>query len=165
MADSETKASSSGGLPESDTLDEDALRAMFSTEMGGEDFYNALADRVDNVEAAKLLRNNGREEAGHARRLLRALSLKVGHEVDPTPEMFTSTAIQLPDAISPKLLSIIRDAELEGDVSYQRWADNEADPQVARLLRLNGREESIHARRVEQVMALLTPPQVALDPA
>jgi rubrerythrin len=50
-------------------------------------------------------------------------------------------------------------------VSYQRWADNEADPQVARLLRLNGREESIHARRVEQVMALLSQPQVALDPA
>jgi hypothetical protein len=36
---------------------------------------------------------------------------------------------------------------------------------VARLLRWNGREESIHARRVEQVMALLAAPPVALDPA
>ena len=79
--------------------------------------------------------------------------------------MLSPTAIQLPDSISPGLLSAIKDAELEGDLSYQRWAENEADPQVARLLRLNGREESIHAVRVEQVMALLTPPQVALDPA
>jgi rubrerythrin len=138
---------------------------MFATELGGEDFYNALAERVENAEAAKLLRNNGREEAGHARRLLRALSLKVGHDVDPTPEMLTPTAIQLPESISPRLLSTIRDAELEGDVSYQRWAANESDPRVARLLRWNGREESIHARRVEEVMALLAPPQVALDPA
>jgi rubrerythrin len=159
MAAYENKMSSTGGLPESDTLDEDALREMFATEMGGEDFYNALADRVDNVEAAKLLRNNGREEAGHARRILRALSLKVGHDVDPTAEMLTPTAIQLPNSINPRLLSTIRDAELDGDLSYQRWADNEADPHVARLLRLNGREESIHARRVEQVMALLAPSQ------
>jgi rubrerythrin len=79
--------------------------------------------------------------------------------------MLTPTAIQLPDSIGPRLLSTIRDAELEGDLSYQRWADNESDPQVARLLRWNGREESIHARRVEQVMALLAAPPVALDPA
>jgi rubrerythrin len=165
MAESESNGSSSGGLPESDTLDEDALRTMIATEFSGEGFYNALADRIDNAEAARLLRNNGKEEAGHARRLLRALSLKVGHEVEPTPEMLSPTAIQLPDSISPGLLSTIKDAELEGDLSYQRWAENEADPQVARLLRLNGREESIHAGRVEQVMALLTPPQVALGPA
>jgi rubrerythrin len=165
MAEPKTNQSSSGGLPESDTLDEDALRKMIATEFSGEGFYNALADRIDNAEAAKLLRNNGKEEAGHARRLLRALSLKVGHDVDPTPEMLTPTAIQVPDSISPGLLSTIRDAEVEGDLSYQRWAENESDPQVARLLRLNGREESIHAGRVEQVMALLTPPQAAFDPA
>jgi rubrerythrin len=165
MAEPESNGPSSGGLPEGDTLDEDALRTMIATEFSGEGFYNALADRIDNPEAAKLLRNNGKEEAGHARRLLRALSLKVGHEVEPTPEMLSPTTIQLPDSISPRLLSTIKDAEVEGDVSYQRWADNETDPQVARLLRLNGREESIHARRVEQVMTLLSPPQVVLDPA
>ena len=165
MAESKSDRSASGGLPESDTLDEGALRTMFTTELGGEDFYNALADRIGNEEAAKLLRNNGKEEAGHARRLLRALSLKVGHDVDPTPEMLTPSAMQLPDSISPRLLSTIKDAELEGDLSYQRWAENESDPQVARLLRLNGREESIHAGRVEQVMALLTSPQATFDPA
>jgi hypothetical protein len=52
MAASKTNQPSSGVLPESDTLDEGALRKMFSTELGGEDFYNALADRVENAEAA-----------------------------------------------------------------------------------------------------------------
>ena len=160
-----SKVNTSGDLNDRETLDEDALREMFTTELSGEDFYNALADRIDNAEAAKLLRNNGKEEAGHARRLLRALSLKVGHEVDPTPEMLTPMTIQLPDSISPALLSTILDAEVQGDLSYQRWAENEPDPQVARLLRLNGREESIHAQRVEQVIALVTPRQVGFDPA
>jgi rubrerythrin len=161
VAESETNT---GDLNERDRLDTDALCKMFTTELGGEDFYNTLAGRIDNEEAAKLLRNNGREEAGHARRLLRAISLKVGHDMDPTPEMLTTTAIQLPDSISLTLLSTILEAELEGDVSYQRWADNEPDPRVARLLRLNGREESIHASRVEQVIALLRPPEVAANP-
>ncbi len=73
--------------------------------------------------------------------------------------------IQLPDSISPALLSTMLDAEIQGDLSYQRWAENEPDPQVARLLRLNGREESLHAQRVEQVIALITRPRDAIDPA
>lgn len=165
VAEADTNASSSGNLNDRETLDEDALRKMFNTELSGEDFYNALADRIDNVEAAKLLRNNGKEEAGHARRLLRALSLKLGYEVDPTPEMLIPMTIQLPDSISPALLSTMLDAEIQGDLSYQRWAENEPDPQVARLLRLNGREESLHAQRVEQVIALITRPRDAIDPA
>ena len=60
MAESKSDRSASGGLPESDTLDEDALRTMIATEFGGEGFYNALADRIDDAEAAKLLLNNGR---------------------------------------------------------------------------------------------------------
>jgi rubrerythrin len=165
MAESETNTHSSADLSERDQLDEDALRQMFTAEVGGEDFYNTLADRIDNEEAAKLLRNNGREEAGHARRLLRAISLKVGHEVDPTADMLTPMPIRLPDSISVALLSTVMEAEVQGDVSYQRWAENEPDPQVARLLRLNGREESIHAGRVELVIALLTPSQGASDSA
>jgi hypothetical protein len=38
---------------------------------------------------------------------------------------------------------------------YQVWADNEPDPQVARLLRLNGREETLHGERVNQAIAIL----------
>ena len=45
--------------------------------------------------------------------------------------------------------------ELNGDAGYQKWADSEADPEVERLLRLNGREETIHAGRAQQVLELL----------
>ncbi|HEX4244601.1 MAG TPA: ferritin family protein [Acidimicrobiales bacterium] len=157
MAETQKNGDSSLDLNQWDQLDEDALRTMFAIELSGQAFYAALAGKVDNQEAAKLLGNNGREEAGHARRLLRALSLKVGHDVDPTPEMLTPGTIPLPDSISPGLFSTILEAELDGDVSYQRWAENEPNPEVARLLQLNGREESIHANRVEQVLTLLTP--------
>ena len=55
-----------------------------------------------------------------------------------------------------RLLGVIVQAEFDGDAGYQRWADNEELPEVERLLRLNGREESIHGRRVEQAIALLS---------
>jgi rubrerythrin len=138
-----------------DALDVDALCALFTLEMTGEDFYSALADRVANDEAADLLRRNGREEAGHARRLERAIALKLGREFTATAEMFERSPITLPAEVGPDLLRMIVQGELDGDAGYQRWADNEADPAVARLLRLNGREETIHGRRVEQAIELL----------
>jgi rubrerythrin len=46
--------------------------------------------------------------------------------------------------------------EVSGDAGYQFWADNETDEEVAKLLRLNGREESIHAERLNEVIALLS---------
>ena len=45
--------------------------------------------------------------------------------------------------------------ELDGDLTYQRWADNEPDEAVAKLLRRNGREEALHGRRVTQAIELL----------
>ena len=63
-----------------DHLDVDGLCSLFSLEMSGEAFYNAMADRVGNDKAAELLRRNGREEGGHARRLQRAIAIKLGTE-------------------------------------------------------------------------------------
>ena len=60
-----------------------------------------------------------------------------------------------PDTISPELLAVIVKAELDGDKGYQRWADLETDPEVQRLLRLNGKEETVHGQRVTEVLALL----------
>jgi Rubrerythrin len=157
VTDAPRKTYSFRQLNELDHLDVDALCSLFTIELGGEDFYNALADRVGNEEAAKLLRNNGREEAGHARRLLRAISIKTGAEVEPTPAMLERPTIPMPETIGPDLFPSLISGELSGDLGYQRWADHEPDAAVARLLRLNGREESIHAGRVEQVIALLAP--------
>jgi hypothetical protein len=50
---------------------------------------------------------------------------------------------------------LIVKAELDGDAGYQRWADNEPDPEVARLLRLNGREETKHGERAQAALAIL----------
>jgi rubrerythrin len=46
--------------------------------------------------------------------------------------------------------------EMSGDAGYQAWADQETDPEVEKLLRLNGREETIHAGRVNQVLEILS---------
>lgn len=45
--------------------------------------------------------------------------------------------------------------EINGDAGYQMWADAESNEEVARLLRLNGREETIHAGRAQQVADIL----------
>jgi rubrerythrin len=138
-----------------DRLDVEALKVLYRVENSGEDFYNALADRVDNPQAAELLRRNGREEAGHARRVLRAIVAKVGTDFEPTPEMQQRFPVSVPDSVSPRLLARLVQGEIDGDAGYQRWADNEPDPEVARLLRLNGREETLHGERAKQVLSLL----------
>jgi rubrerythrin len=141
-------------LGEMDRLDADALRSLFTIELGGEGFYRALADRVDNEEAATLLRRNGREEAAHARRALKAIGIKLGRDVEPTPDMLVTDDVALPDSLEELWPALVQ-GEIEGDALYQRWADNETDPDVQRLLRLSGREETLHAGRVRQVLSLL----------
>lgn len=45
--------------------------------------------------------------------------------------------------------------EVAGDAGYQRWAEHESDPDVQRLLRQNGREETLHSKRVTQAIEIL----------
>ena len=120
MSESET-GYSSRNPNELDHLDVDTMRSLYTLELSGEDFYHALADRVSDHEAARLLRNNGREEGGHAQRLLRALSLKEGADVTPSAAMLERRPVRLPDAIDVRLLTNLVRGELDGDVGYQRW--------------------------------------------
>jgi hypothetical protein len=143
-------------LNELDHLDVDALRSLFTIELGGEAFYDAIAGCVSNERAARLLRNNGREEAGHARRVLRSIAVKRGGDFDPSPDMLVTSAVRLPEKVDAAFFGLLIEAEEGGDTAYQRWADNEPDTDVQRLLRLNGREESIHGRRLEEVIALIS---------
>ena len=136
-------------------LDVAALELLYQLECSGEDFYNTIADRVGDDDAATLLRRNAREEMGHARRVGRAIAIKQGAPFEPSPELRERLAIDLPDPIPVEMLPFVIQGESDGDEWYQRWADNETDPEVERLLRLNGREESLHGRRVTQVMAIL----------
>jgi len=139
-------------------LDVDALRLLYRVECSGEDFYNLLAERIGDARAADLLRRNGREERAHAERIRRVLGIKVGRPYEPTAEDLSRYPVPLPETISAELLPLIVQGEIDGDAGYQRWAERETDPEVQRLLRLNGREETTHGERVREVIALLTGP-------
>jgi hypothetical protein len=155
MTDELDFASASQGLAGLDQLDVPAMELMYKLECSGEDFYNLLADRIGNEEAATLFRRNGKEELGHARRIARAIAIKQGSEFEPAPELQERYTVALPEVVDPAMLPFIVAGEQAGDAGYQVWADNEPDPQVARLLRLNGREETLHGERVAQAIAIL----------
>jgi rubrerythrin len=158
MTDELDFAAASQALAELEQLDVPALELLYKLECSGEDFYNLLAERIGNDAAAELLRRNGREELGHARRVGRAIAIKLGRDFEPSAELQQRYAVELPAAIDARMLPGIVQGEQAGDAGYQKWADAEPDPEVARLLRLNGREETLHGERVTQVMAILGSP-------
>ncbi len=138
-----------------ETLDVDALRLMFRVEMAGEIFYERIAANVDNEEAAQLLRRNGREERGHAERIRRAIGIKLGHSYQPEGSDLEPLAVNLPEILTLDLLPGLVQGEVAGDEGYQRWAEHETDPDVRRLLRQNGREETLHSKRVAEAIEIL----------
>ena len=155
MPDHSNFFSAAAALATIEQLDVDAMRLLFRVERSGEDFYNGLADRIGDLRAADLLRRNGREERGHAERVRRAIAIKLGRPFEPSAEDLAHYSIPLPDVIAPALFPQIVRAEIDGDAGYQRWADREPDPEVQRLLRQNGREETVHGQRVTEVIAIL----------
>lgn len=143
------------GMAGIDQLDVETLRRLYRIECAGETFYNLIAERIGHAEAADLLRRNGREERAHAERVRKVIGLKLGRPYEPTAEDQAPYAIALPPTIGVDLLPLIVQGELAGNADYDRWADRETDPEVQRLLRQNGREETQHGERVQQVIALL----------
>src|SRR2546430_15955782 len=106
-------------------------------------------------EAAALSRGTAKGGRGPARRIARAIAIKQGREFEPSAELQERYTIALPDVIDPAMLPFIVAGEQAGDAGYQGWADNEPDPDVARLLRLNGREETLHGERGTPAVAVL----------
>ena len=155
MTDQQDFFSAAASLGKVETLDVATMELLIKVENSGEDFYNLLADRIGNEEAGELLRRNGREEVGHARRISRAIAIKLGTDYEPAPELLERFEVPLPEVVGLELFPLIVKAELDGDAGYQRWADNEPDPEVARLLRLNGREETKHGERAQAALAIL----------
>jgi rubrerythrin len=142
-------------LGRADVLDVHLMELLWRLECSGEASYLAMAELVDDERAKELLVRNGREEMGHARRVARALSIKLGHEWEPSAELSEPMPVQAPPHLDAQILQMIVEAEQQGDAGYQKWADNETDPEVERLLRLNGREESLHGERITEVIAIL----------
>lgn len=132
------------------------MKILAMIETYGEVFYEVLARGVADEEARKLLLRNGAEERGHAHRLLKAITLKGGtFELPSNAENpFNPFALDQVPANS-ELLGMLQQAEVDGDLQYQAWADAEPNADVAQLLRLNGREETRHFERVAEVKKIL----------
>ena len=133
------------------------MQVLAMIECFGEAYYFVLADNVTDADAKALLKRNGQEERGHAHRLLKAIKLKSGTDYElPTNEdnpffKFAPASLEC----NTDLIAALEQGEIDGDLVYQVWADAESDPQVAALLRQNGKEETRHGERVSEVRKLL----------
>jgi hypothetical protein len=139
-------------------LGPDDLKVLAMIEAAGEAFYFQVADGVQDPQAKELLKQNGREERGHAYRLAKILRLQTGEEftvpdAKENPYLAAGPAT-LPD-ITPEFIASLEHGEADGDRLYQVWAESETDPEIARLLRLNGKEESRHGERDAEVIRRL----------
>lgn len=133
------------------------LQVLAMIEGWGEAFYLALAEGVGHPEARSLLTRNAQEERGHAHRLLKAIALKGGAPF-ALPDAADNPFLQgglAGLALTGDLMTMLQQGEVDGDLTYQAWADAEPDPEVAKLLRQNGVEETRHSERVAQVRTLL----------
>jgi rubrerythrin len=141
------------------TLGPNDLKVLAMIEAAGEAFYFQIAEGVQDPRAKELLRQNGREERGHAYRLAKILRLQTGEEwAVPAAQdnPFLASAPATLPAITPEFIASLEHGEADGDRLYQRWADGAPDPEIAKLLRLNGREESRHGERDAEVIRYLT---------
>ena len=66
----------------------------------------------------------------NARRIAKAISIRLGHEWEPSAEIATLLPIPMPDEISIEMFQGIVQGEMNGDAGYQRWADAESDEEV-----------------------------------
>ena len=148
-------------IGQAETLDIETAELLIRVENSGDVLYNALAERLNNEEAAELLRKNGREEVGHARRMMKVISLKTGTEYVPSAEVLEKFEVELPESLDASSLPMIVEGELQGDIGYQKWASHETDPEIIELLLRNGREETKHAGRVKQAIEILAAAEAA----
>ena len=148
-------------IGQAETLDIETAELLIRVENSGDVLYNALAERLNNEEAAELLRKNGREEVGHARRMMKVISLKTGTEYVPSAEVLEKFEVDLPESLDASSLPMIVEGELQGDIGYQKWASHETDPEIIELLLRNGREETKHAERIKQAIEILAAAEAA----
>ena len=136
-------------------LDVEDLNVLALIEASGNASYSAIADTSDNEVIQSLLKKNGREEVGHAHRIMKALTLLTGDEYElPSDEENPLVSGAAAPALSIELLNMFIQAEYSGEPTYNRWADNEPNVEVAKIYRLIGADEVRHANRLEQVLEI-----------
>src|SRR5688500_2473796 len=145
-------ASPAQALSALDHLDVPELDVLYRLEHNAAEVYERMADLLDDDAAAEVLRRNGREELGHAKRVRRIISLKAGADYVPPPYLEDRWEVTLPEHIAPEVLAAMVEGERGGQADYERWAASEPDPEVARLLRVSGQEEMKHGERLAAVI-------------
>lgn len=133
------------------------MQVLAMIECFGEAFYFVLARHVTHPGARALLERNGREERGHAHRMLKAIRLRTGEDyalpADEDNPFFRFLPAEL--SCDANIIASLEAGEADGDLTYQAWADNEPDAMISNLLRQNGREETRHGQRASEVRRLL----------
>jgi rubrerythrin len=143
-------------LDTKDRLGLDEMKLLVLLETSGEPLYQKLASLAPEGEATELLLTNGREEIAHAQRLKRAIEISTGEPFE-VPSLDENPYAEPPPftELTPELLAGFVAGETNGDAGYQKWADHEPNPEIAELLRQNGREETRHGERVARVAKIL----------
>jgi rubrerythrin len=143
-------------LDSRESLGVEEMKLMVLLEMSGEPLYEKLASLAPEGEARELLLQNGREEMAHAHRVKKAIEITTGEPFEMPSLDDNPYAVAPPfTELSAELLAGISAGEKDGDAGYQKWADREPNPEIAELLRQNGREETRHGERVERVAQIL----------
>ena len=133
----------------------DDLKIMAVLEASGEGFYQGLVDAAPNEEVRKLLAKNGQEETAHAHRLKKIIKL-LGNEDYPLPELDENPfhIVQSDVKVTRQSLAELARGEGTGEALYETWASNVGNEEAARLLRLNGKEETGHQQRLLRAVEL-----------
>jgi hypothetical protein len=99
-----------------DRLDVAEFEVLYRLERTAGEFYERLADRVDDPAVAEVLRRNAREEFGHAKRALRVLSIKGGPGYRPPPYLESTFSVAAPERVGHDMLIAMVHGERIGDV-------------------------------------------------
>jgi len=137
-----------------DNLGVAELEVLYRLEITAGAVYGDLADLLDDRAVAEVLRRNGREELGHAKRVRRAIAMKGGIDYVAPTYLEDRYSAALPNHVTSGMLVSMVAGERAGDYDYQRWAESELNVEVARLLRLSGAEETKHAERLAAALGL-----------
>lgn len=134
------------------------LKVMVLVEAASQELYRASAATSDHPEVIELLKANAREEFVHAQRASEAIAALSG-EAFPAPEAadnpyLAEGAFPIVE-VTPAALRKLAETEFGGETFYGLWADSLDNPEAARLLRQNGKEETDHGNRLLRAAELL----------
>lgn len=134
------------------------LKVMVLVEAASQELYRSSAEGTDNAEVIELLHANAREEFLHGTRVASAIEAISGERF-PAPEAAENPYLaegSFPIVeLTPEALRNLAQLEFSGENLYDGWAATLSNPEAARLLRLNGKEETNHGNRLIRAAEIL----------